>query len=70
MTVIVARLSSCWNCCFEKRNANPGVHDHDEGKRSKVDICKQDSGVNLPHLLVWPVLSAPIKRARFVVIAQ
>lgn len=70
VAVVVARLSSRRDRCFEKSNANPGVHDHDERKRGKVDICKQDSGINLPHFLVWPVLSAPIERARFVVIAQ
>lgn len=70
MATVVARFPSRWNRGFEKCNANPGVHDHNEGKRSKVDICKQNSGVNLPHLLVWPVLSAPIKGVGLVVVAQ
>lgn len=70
VAVLVARLSSRWNCCFEKRNPNPGVHDHNEGKRGKIDVGKQDCGVNLSHVLVWPVLSAPIKRNSFVIISQ
>lgn len=69
MAVIVAWFPSCWNGCFKKRNADPGVHDHNERKWSKVDVSKQDGGVNLPHLLVGPVLSAPVERSGLVVVA-
>lgn len=70
MAAVVARLPFHWDGRFEKRDADPSVHDDDERKGSKVDVCKQDGGVNLPHLLIGPVLSAPVKRAGFVVVAQ
>lgn len=69
MAVVMARLPFHGDGCFEKRDADPGVHDDDERKGSEVDVCKQDGGVNLPHLLVGPVLSAPVKWAGFVVVA-
>lgn len=70
MAVAVARLPFHGYGRFQKRDADAGVHDDDERKGSEVDVCKQDGGVNLPHLLVGPVLSAPVKRAGFVVVAQ
>lgn len=70
MAVVVARLPSRRDGSFEERDADPGVHDHDERQRSKVDVCKQDRGVDLPHLLVGPVLSAPVEGGGLVVVAQ
>lgn len=70
VAAVVSRLPFHGDSRFEKGDTYPGVHDNDERKGSEVDVCKQDSGVNLPHLLVGPVLSAPVKWAGFVVVAQ
>lgn len=47
-----------------------GVHDDNKAERSKVDVCKQDSGVDFPHLLTGPILPAPVKGTSVAVWAE
>lgn len=58
------------HCGFEEGDANPSIHDDNEGEWSQVDGGKQHSGVDLPHLWVGPGFPAPIDRAGLILGAE
>lgn len=75
--VVATALSRCTSttangrkCGLEEGKTNAGVHDDNKAERGKVDVSKQDSGVDLPHLLTGPILPAPVKGTRLTVVAE
>lgn len=56
------------NCGFEKRKADPGVHDDDEAERREVDVGEENRGVDFSHLLIGPIFPTPVERLGIVVV--
>lgn len=58
-----------WHGRLTQRNTNTRIHDDDERQRRQVDVGEEHRGVDLTHLLIGPVLAAPIKGAGLIGVA-